>query len=258
MKKLIYSTIIFSFAFLSAQKKSSNSFSIEYEFVTTLGKTFKNNAILKCNAKQSIYQLNKSQEKDQDIVDENDDTVIHKNFKSIDSYISIDLINKTLYSTGNVDEKTYKVNETFPNMNWELSEKKDDTKKINNYLCNKATLKFRGRNYIAWYTTKIPISFGPWKFTGLPGLILEIYDTTNTYKWTATKIKYPITEKIDFEIVKKQKLSEITLKEFISKLEAERKRRNDIMKKRLPKGVQIESSTSTNHSIELKYEWEKK
>ena len=60
------------------------------------------------------------------------------------------------------------------------------------------------------------------------------------------------------EIVKKQKLSEITLKEFISKLEAERKRRNDIMKKRLPKGVQIESSTSTNHSIELKYEWEKK
>ena len=30
------------------------------------------------------------------------------------------------------------------------------------------------------------------------------------------------------------------------------------MKKRLPKGVQIESSTSTNHSIELKYEWEKK
>ena len=66
------------------------------------------------------------------------------------------------------------------------------------------------------------------------------------------------SEKIDFEIVKKQKLSEITLKEFISKLEAERKRRNDIMKKRLPKGVQIESSTSTNHSIELKYEWEKK
>ena len=73
MKKLIYSTIIFSFAFLSAQKKSSNSFSIEYEFVTTLGKTFKNNAILKCNAKQSIYQLIKSQEKDQDIVDDNDD-----------------------------------------------------------------------------------------------------------------------------------------------------------------------------------------
>lgn len=39
-------------------------------------------------------------------------------------HISIDLINKTLYSTGNVDEKTYKVNETFPNMNWELSEKR--------------------------------------------------------------------------------------------------------------------------------------
>ena len=258
MKNIFYLIIIFSFTLLNAQKSSNNSYSIEYEFVTTLGKTFKNNAVLKCNAKQSIYLLNKFQEKDQDIIDENDDTVIHKNFKSIDSYISINLISKTIYSTGNVDDKIYKVNETFPKMNWELSEKKEDTKKINNYLCNKATLKFRGRYYVAWYTTKIPISFGPWKFTGLPGLILEIYDTTKTYRWTATKIKFPVTEKIDFEIVKKIKLSEITLKEFVTKLDDERKRRNDIMKKRLPKGVQIESSTSTNHSIELKYEWEKK
>ncbi len=203
MKKILATILTLSFIISFGQKKN-NSYSIEYEFSTVLGKKFKNTALLKCNSKQSIYQLNKSLDKDIEEVDENDDRIIHKNFKSIDSYISIDLLNKTLYSTGNVDEKTYKVNEPFPKMNWELSEKKEDVKKINNYLCNKATLKFRGRNYIAWYTTKIPISFGPWKFTGLPGLILEIYDTTNTYKWTATKIKYPITEKVDFEMLKKQ------------------------------------------------------
>ena len=45
------------------------------------------------------------------------------------------------------------------------------------YSCQKATLNFRGRDYVACFTTDVPISDGPWKFTGLPGLILKIEDT---------------------------------------------------------------------------------
>lgn len=37
--------------------------------------------------------------------------------------------------------------------------------------------------WTAWFTTELPISDGPYKFHGLPGLILKIYDKTNTYSF---------------------------------------------------------------------------
>jgi GLPGLI family protein len=53
----------------------------------------------------------------------------------------------------------------------------DETKDILSHTCKKATCRFRGRDYTAWYAVDIPISRGPYKFNGLPGLILEIFDT---------------------------------------------------------------------------------
>lgn len=66
-------------------------------------------------------------------------------------------------------------------LNWQLH---PDTLKIKNYVCNKATVSYEGRDYTAWYTTEIPISDGPYKFWGLPGLILKIYDSENHYTFT--------------------------------------------------------------------------
>lgn len=57
------------------------------------------------------------------------------------------------------------------------------------YLCKKATTSFAGRNYIAWYATDIPLSDGPYKFNGLPGLILSIYDTEKHHVFTATSLQ---------------------------------------------------------------------
>ena len=84
------------------------------------------------------------------------------------------------------DKKVYEINEKLPNLNWNLQHK--ETLKIGGYLCNKATLYFRGRNYIAWYAKKLPVFYGPWKFHGLPGLIFKIYDENLTYDWTIKKI----------------------------------------------------------------------
>jgi hypothetical protein len=81
--------------------------------------------------------------------------------------------------------------EKFPRMDWQI---KNETKKIEDYVCNKATTFFRGRNYTAWYSTDIPIKLGPWKFNGLPGAILQIYDETGSFSWSITKIKQVKTE----------------------------------------------------------------
>jgi GLPGLI family protein len=58
-----------------------------------------------------------------------------------------------------------------------------DTKELKGYKCQKAICTFRGRDYEAWFTREIPISDGPWKFNGLPGLIVQVYDINEHYKF---------------------------------------------------------------------------
>ncbi len=70
----------------------------------------------------------------------------------------------------------YLLQEPLIDFNWKLV---DQDSVINNFACRKATLHYAGRDYIAWYTPEIPISEGPYKFGGLPGLIVRIADTQN-------------------------------------------------------------------------------
>lgn len=64
----------------------------------------------------------------------------------------------------------------------------DSTKQILGYTCKKAKCDFRGRQWIAWFAVEIPVKDGPWKLNGLPGLILEAYDSKRDYHYTATNI----------------------------------------------------------------------
>ena len=64
--------------------------------------------------------------------------------------------------------------------NWKLEK---DTATISGYYCQKAITRFAGRNYVAWFTTEIPLSEGPYKFNGLPGLIIKISDTRQQYNF---------------------------------------------------------------------------
>jgi len=64
-----------------------------------------------------------------------------------------------------------------------------ETKNMLGYEVQKATCTFGGRNYIAWFASDIPTSFGPYKFNGLPGLIMQIEDSKNQYNFTCVGIK---------------------------------------------------------------------
>jgi len=68
---------------------------------------------------------------------------------------------------------------------WKLS---SEEKEILGYACKKATLEFGGRYWEAWYVGAIPIQDGPYKFSGLPGLILEVESTDHEYKFSAVAI----------------------------------------------------------------------
>ena len=65
----------------------------------------------------------------------------------------------------------------------------NEEKKIGNYLCQKAETNYKGRNWIAWFTKEVPISEGPYKFSGLPGLIVEIYDEEKNHEFSLLEVK---------------------------------------------------------------------
>lgn len=65
----------------------------------------------------------------------------------------------------------------------------DSVKKtILNYNCKLALCKFRGREYRAFYTDELPFFSGPWKFGGLPGVILEVKSTNDWFSFEAYRI----------------------------------------------------------------------
>lgn len=65
----------------------------------------------------------------------------------------------------------------------------DSVKTVLDYSCQLAVSRYRGRTWYAWFTFDIPISEGPWKLCGLPGLILEAYDEHKDYSFTAIGIR---------------------------------------------------------------------
>ena len=76
--------------------------------------------------------------------------------------------------------------EPTPKQNWQIG---NETKTIVGYQCQKAMCSFRGRNYTAWFAVDIPLSYGPWKFCGLPGLILKVQDDANEYVFECVGIE---------------------------------------------------------------------
>ena len=75
----------------------------------------------------------------------------------------------TTYST--VFGSHYLITEDITIPEWTMYE--DSTITVLGMECKKATTNFRGRYWEVWYTEDIPISQGPWKLCGLPGMILK-------------------------------------------------------------------------------------
>lgn len=64
-----------------------------------------------------------------------------------------------------------------------------DTKVINGVKCQMAATNLYGRRWVAYFSKEYSQKIGPYKFSNLPGLIFEIYDTKKDYHFTAVKIE---------------------------------------------------------------------
>ncbi len=121
-----------------------------------------------------------------------------------------DFKNKQIVSTQNA---SLVLKDSLNIIKWKIEKR---TKKIGNLICKMATGKIYGRNYEVWYCPDIPISSGPWKFYGLPGLILEASELNGEHKFQFTSLKLNVesSSKIELPVIDK-KVKIVNKKEFL-------------------------------------------
>ncbi|MDY0930475.1 GLPGLI family protein [Chryseobacterium sp. CFBP8996] len=184
--------IIGFFSFLSVVLLAQNQrFSYEYKFVTDSTKMDEVNSELmyldvakkgskfysqKKNIADSIHQ-DRVQKKMRDFTGIDYGSVPYVVEKSYPDF-KIDFFN-------NLDMNKYKVSDNR-SMNWKILPEKD---KIGEFNAQKASLYFAGRIWTAWFVSDIPIQDGPYKFHGLPGLIIKIEDKTKSHSFVLKEIK---------------------------------------------------------------------
>jgi GLPGLI family protein len=100
--------------------------------------------------------------------------VIYKDYTAKETVITEEVGQQYIYKDG---------------LNMQAWEILADTATLLNLNCQKAQTQFRGRTYYAWFANDIAIPNGPWKFDGLPGLILKVWDSQNHYEIVCTGIE---------------------------------------------------------------------
>ncbi|KEY18128.1 GLPGLI family protein [Kaistella antarctica] len=113
----------------------------------------------------------------------NMDFIIEKDYKT----------GKKLYKARILRDQ-YAYEEDRP-MDWKIL---PETVKIGDYKTQKAETQFGGRTWYAWFTSEVPFQDGPYKFSGLPGLIVKVEDSKGDYSFDLKESK-KISEVASFD-----------------------------------------------------------
>ncbi len=102
--------------------------------------------------------------------------------------------------------------EPFGEIEWQLTEETDT---FAGFPVTAAVGSYGGREWKAWFTEEIPVAFGPWKLTGLPGLILKAQDSEGLHEFkliSFTKSDVPLALKKNASTVKTDRAKFIEMK----------------------------------------------
>lgn len=177
--------ILWAFLFFAFTAKSQNQrfiYDVQYKKDSTSHILTKENYILDIIKNDVLYYT-----RDFFVADSliSNNIPFPKDIKLNTSNIISHQIGNNSFDEYDLFENTVLKLQTSSSQNWKLTEEK---KQIKNITLQKATTYWGGRNWIAWFTPEIPLQEGPYKFHGLPGLIVEIYDAKNNYKFELVKI----------------------------------------------------------------------
>jgi len=239
MKSIIITLLsISTLSVLNSQENNKSTAKIIYEETITISSSNTTEYILLFNGNSSIYEEVIDDENSTEMKEQKTDKGIQKNI----TFAKRKDLKDFFYNRSNTDfyhqsihqgEHVLLTKEEGNKIDWKIIE---EFKNISEFKCQKAIGFFRGREYTAWFTSEIPLPFGPWKLHGAPGLILEAYDTDQMIYIIAKSI----SKNSDVEL--SDKIKEIDLSKAIS-MDEKRKKQKELAQEyfekisaRLPKG----------------------
>ena len=107
--------------------------------------------------------------------------------RSVSMYIFKDFEKQMQTVYDDYSDQFAKYNEPFGEMQWEILP--DSTITILDYECIMARTSYHGRDWTTWFAPEIPVQDGPWKFAGLPGLILKVSESKGMHSFSANGIE---------------------------------------------------------------------
>jgi GLPGLI family protein len=114
--------------------------------------------------------------------------------------VLIDFTNKTYQAEKVIYDKSYRIEDSLPALQWTLLE---EYRVIAGYNCRKASTIIMDSIYvIAFYTNEIPVSGGPESFNGLPGMILGLVMPRLNTTYFATKNETQLIAETSFVMPK--------------------------------------------------------
>lgn len=152
---------------------SGQEYVLEYEFSDMLANKSKADLIIK--GKEAVFKVKEDDKEDTGVKSSGDPNVFIVKRRNTDKLSTFsysnqdDIFIRTPYVKGREREFVYRFKRAA--LDWQIT---DETKKIEKYHCQKATVALHGRHYEAWFTTEVPINFGPFHLNGLPGLIVQV------------------------------------------------------------------------------------
>ncbi len=251
MNKLIFTLLIILPSLILAQEKTIQNVA-NYNVNINMGMSTSIDYSLFFNKNFSLfYQKNKNESN-------KNETTTKQNF--IEEYINSmppsperfyykKSNSNSIYYNDQTLQRTYDIVDHDISYDWKIS---NETKKVGNFSCIKATTRFRGRDYTAYFTTDIPLPFGPNKWFGLPGLILEIYDNDYLYHAQVATIHLGTINTILNDLHKEvNNKNFITHKTFLKKVCEDKDEFASIMQSRLPKGISNFTAHTPSNPLEI-------
>ncbi|WP_029445048.1 GLPGLI family protein [Cellulophaga baltica] len=182
-QKLTYLGIFLAFT------TTAQSIQVEYDYILMMQEIQQEYSVkskLTNDGTSSIYEIdhtgimknsqgtNNLDDKTELIIKSKRNEFVFKNFKE-----------KKIFYRDRIGLKDFKIKDSLSNTQWNLT---TNTKEILGYLCQEAKATYGTREYTAYFTTQLNYPDGPWRFSGLPGLILEIKSDDDFFKLIATSI----------------------------------------------------------------------
>lgn len=131
---------------------------------------------------------------------------------------------------GVIEHKVYKtypdfkinfINKIWPDFYNQTDDRKitwkilSDKQKIGKWDCQKAETYFAGRKWTAWFTSSIPLQDGPYKFRGLPGLIVKATNLNETISFELKAVQNIVKQDLDDDFEKQFNPTPVTYQQYV-------------------------------------------